>query len=89
MLNERPANQRIYYVGSQQLPKHEVAHGDSVTLKTGNQIVLVSRVHAREPYGFSGEIQGFEPSGAEEYAGMKVGERIDFSERNVYTCRRS
>ena len=87
MFTERAANQRIFYVGSQQRLRREICHGDSATLKSGGMLVLVKNIRLLEPHGFSGEIYGFEPP-SEEYAGYKVGQRVPFSERNVYSCSR-
>jgi hypothetical protein len=87
MFTERAAGQNIFYVGDKQRRKREIAHGDSVTLKSGDRTVLVRKVHILQPHGFSGEIQGFEPpSPTEEYGEMKVGQRIEFSERHVFGC---
>jgi hypothetical protein len=66
--------------------KHEIAHGDSVTLKLGDQFVAIRNVRLKQPYGYTGEVVGFDPSGAEEHAGVKVGERVEFSELQVYGC---
>ncbi|UJB19584.1 MULTISPECIES: hypothetical protein [Lysobacter] len=88
MFTERSANQNIFYVGSQQLPKREIAPGDSVTLKAGGTLVQIRNVRLLQPYGFSGEIYGFEPALPESPAGLTIGQRVEFSERQVYSCGR-
>ena len=86
MFTERAATQRIFYVGSKQHLKRQIAHGDSVALKTGNTLVLVRKVRLLEPHGFSGEIYGFEPPLPEGPAGLGIGQRVEFSEAQVYSC---
>lgn len=86
MFVERAAEQRIFFVGDKQRLKREIAHGDTVILKAQGRSVLVRHVRMQDPHGFSGEVCGFEPPGVDEHCGVKVGDRVEFSERHVYSC---
>lgn len=69
--------------------KNSVLDGDEVTLKIGDEDVLVRNVSVTSPGQFFGEIYGFEPSYGVEVAGLRIGDRIEFAEEHVISCHGS
>lgn len=86
MFIERGPNDVIIYVGDGHILKHTISNGDSVTLISGDESVLVRDVLVLSPGQFSGTIYGFEPSFATEYKGLELDQRIEFAERHIFGC---
>lgn len=66
--------------------KSSVSDGDEVTLRIDDEDVLVRNVSRTSPGQFSGDVYGFEPSYGIEFGGLKIGDRIDFTEDHVISC---
>lgn len=90
MFSDRSPTLEIIYVGadvSDQKIKKSISDGDSVALQLQDESVLVSDVSTIYPGKFSGVVYGFEPSGATEFGGLKLGDIINFSDYHVFLCR--
>jgi len=61
-----------------------LADAESVTLRKGNERVLVRSVQHQAERSFVGEIYGFEPSCAVTFEGLRVGDVIAFDEAHVF-----
>ena len=66
--------------------KSSISDGDEVTLRIDDEDVLVRNVAKTSPGHFSGEVYGFEPSYGIEFGGLKIGDRIEFTENHVISC---
>lgn len=66
--------------------KNSITDGDEVTLKIGDEDILVRDVVAISPGKFSGTVYGFEPSHTVEFSGLKLGQSVEFQERHVISC---
>ena len=86
MLTERSPTDSIFYVGNGPRIKHAVSDGDAVTLRSGDQRILVRDVAQLSPGLFTGTIYGFEPSMTTDYKGLKLGQKLEFSERHIFGC---
>ena len=85
MFVEREAGRDIY-VGDGALLKRSIADGDSVTLETDGCTVSVREIAQVSPGKYVGTIYGFEPGIRVEFNGLKIDQRIEFSERHILTC---
>lgn len=66
--------------------KDSIVDGDEVTLKIGDEDVLVRDVAATAPGQYSGVIYGFEPSHSIEFNGLRLEGRVEFSKRHIFSC---
>lgn len=66
--------------------KRSISMGDDVTLKMGEERVLVHDVVRIGSQRYKGRIYGFEPSMALEFSGLVVNQEIEFSESQVFGC---
>jgi hypothetical protein len=90
MFSDRNPTLGIIYVGADvpgQKIKNSIIDGDSVALMLLNESVLISDVSTIYPGKFSGVVYGFEPSGATEFGGLKLGDIVNFSDYHVLLCR--
>jgi len=69
--------------------KDKVVDGDSVSLRLGDESVLVRNVVTLRPGHFSGVIYGFEPSCTLEYGGLRVGQAVEFGEKQIFGCQQT
>jgi len=88
MLTEKGPNDVVFYT-SGELIVHTISDGDSLTLRSDDQDVLVRDVVVLEPGRYSATIYGFEPSRATELNGLRLDQRIQFGERHVFGVRRA
>jgi len=86
MLTERSPTDSIFYVGNGPKIKRSVSDGDAVTLRLDDQRVLVRDVTQLSPGLFTGTIYGFEPSMTTERKGLKLGQKLEFSECHIFGC---
>jgi hypothetical protein len=89
MFSDRKPTLAITYVGSEvpgQKVKNSINDGDSVALMLLGESVLIRDVGTIYPGKFSGIVYGFEPSGATEFGGLKIGDIVNFSESHVLLC---
>lgn len=89
MFTNRPPDQGIIFVenieqGAQF--KSSILDGDSVTLRIGDERVLVRNINRHGSGRYKGTIYGFEPSCGLEYDGLKLGEEVEFDESHVFGC---
>ena len=63
-----------------------VEDGDQVTLKRGDQYILVKSVELTEPGQYSGTIYGFENPMGLESGNLKIDDTIQFTEKHIFTC---
>lgn len=92
MFDERNRNVGIIFVGSHvpgQPIRDEVKDGDSVVLHLSGERVLVRDVKHFGNSRFKGVINGFEPSFALEHQGLKVEQKVQFGERNIFSCSKA
>lgn len=89
MFADRDRTLAITYVGTNatgQKTKNSIVDGDSVALQLLNENVLIRDVSTIYPGKFTGVVYGFEPSGAAEHGGLKVGDIVNFSDYHVLLC---
>jgi hypothetical protein len=89
MFTKRRDGSAIIFSGNHspgRLVKNTVQNGDCVVLQIGSESVLVENVQVLGYSRFRGEVNGFEPSGALEYQGLKVGEDVTFEEAHIISC---
>ncbi len=86
MFTQRNPSTGIIYVTNGPALKRQVVNGDSVSLRRGDQTVFVRDVVAVSSDRFTGTVQGFEPSFAVEYDGLKTGQQIVFGECHIFGC---
>jgi hypothetical protein len=86
MLIARGPDDIVMYVGEGKLLMRSITEGDRVTLRSGDQSVLVRDVSIVAPGEFSGVIYGFEPSHATEVNGLQLEQRVAFNESHVFGC---
>ena len=89
MFNKRVPGSTINMIGRHtrgQQFKASVDNGDSVTLKVGEQHVLIRNVLSLGSGRFCGVISGFEPSFKVEHEGMRVEQKIEFENENIFSC---
>jgi len=86
MFVERGPNETIFYT-SGRLIRHEIRDGDELTLRSGDQDVLVRDVRILGPDRYSGTIYGFEPSRVTEHHGLQLDQKIEFREPNIFAVR--
>ena len=80
MFTVRGPNETIFYTGGT-LVRHTIVEDDDLTLRTGDQDVLVRNVTILGPDHYSGTIYGFEPSKTLVYNGLQLEQRIEFYEK--------
>ena len=66
--------------------KDSINDGDEVTLKIGDETILVRDAVATGAGSFNGTVFGFEPSHSIEFRGLKLQQSVDFLERHVISC---
>lgn len=86
MFTKRGPNESIFYTGGK-LIRHTIVEGDELTLRSGDQDVLVRNVSILGPDHYSGTIYGFEPSRATEKNGLHLEQQIEFYDRNIFGVR--
>ena len=89
MFTERQEGQGIVFVGHH-VPgsqiKTSVSAGDSVTLRIGDEHVLVRDIKPIGAGRYKGVIYGFEPSYALEYEGLELEQDLEFDESHIFGC---
>ncbi len=83
MLAERVPNETIFYTGGT-LVRHTIAEGDRLSLRSGDQSVLVRDISIIGIDRYAGTIYGFEPSHATEHNGLRLDQRIKFWDKNIF-----
>lgn len=83
MFRARGPNDVVFYTGGSMISR-TISDGDRVSLRSGDETVLVRDVSVDGPGRFSGDIYGFEPSHATEVNGLRIGERVQFENRHVF-----
>ena len=83
MFAERGPNEAIFYT-SGGLVRHTISEGDDLTLRSGDQSVLVRDISILGPDHYAGTIYGFEPSHAMEHNGLQLDQRIEFYDKNIF-----
>jgi len=68
----------------ERLPEPELPHAKSVTLRKGDERVLVRALQHQPGGSFIGEIYGFEPSVDIQFEGLRVGDQIAFDEAHIF-----
>ena len=86
MLAERGPNETIFYTRGK-LVTHKIIDGDDLTLRSGDQDVLVRSVKILGPDHYNGTIYGFEPSRAVEHNGLQLDQVIEFYDKNIFGVR--
>jgi hypothetical protein len=86
MFAERGPNETIFYTRGE-LVAHKVIDGDDLTLRSGDQDVLVRSVKILGPDHYSGTIYGFEPNRAVEHNGLQLDQVIEFYDKNIFGVR--
>ncbi|MBB6243684.1 hypothetical protein [Rhodanobacter sp. MP1X3] len=89
MFTERPQDQGIIFVGHHvpgKAIKQSISAGDSVTLRIGEERVLVRNVAPTGRDRFKGTIYGFEPSVSLEHGSLKLEQEVQFQEQHVFGC---
>ncbi|MGV7176015.1 hypothetical protein [Xanthomonas axonopodis] len=86
MFTERGQNEAIFYTGGT-LVAHKIIDGDDLTLRSGDQDVLVRSVKILGPDHYGGTIYGFEPSRALEHNGLQLDQVIEFYDKNIFGVR--
>ncbi|NIJ82132.1 hypothetical protein [Xanthomonas cannabis] len=86
MFTEREQNETIFYSGGT-LVAHKIIDGDDLTLRSGDQDVLVRSVKILGPDHYSGTIYGFEPSRTLEHNGLQLDQAIEFYDKNIFGVR--
>lgn len=79
----RPVYAVSGYKPGQLLPDLKVEDAKTVTLKKGDESVLVQSCQAQADGSYVGEIYGFAPSVGVEYESMKIGDSIEFEESHA------
>ncbi|MEG9857230.1 hypothetical protein [Stenotrophomonas sepilia] len=83
MLTERVPNETIFYTGGS-LVRHAIAEGDRLSLRSGDQNVVVRDIAIIGLDHYAGTIYGFEPSHAIEHNGLRLDQRIEFWDKNIF-----
>jgi len=89
MFNKRPQGRGIVFVGHhvpENIIKHTISAGDSVTLRIGEESVLVRDVVLAGPDRFKGTVYGFEPSFSHKYNELELEQEVVFQESHVFGC---
>jgi len=90
MFSDRNPTLDIIYVGEEvpgQKIKNTINDGDSVVLKLRDESVLIRDVGTIYPGKFTGIVCGFDPSGANEFGGLRLDDIVNFSEQHVLLCK--
>lgn len=66
--------------------KSEIRDGDEVTLKIGDEDILIKSVVTLSPGRYVGTVFGFEPSYSVEFGGIQIGDNVEFDEMHVFGC---
>jgi hypothetical protein len=89
MFQKRPKEGGIAFSGLRQSGKRtklEVGVGDVVELRLEGERLRVKLDGFGKNSQFEGSIISFEPSQASQHKGLKVGQKIEFSEENIFGC---
>ncbi|MDH5832316.1 hypothetical protein [Luteimonas kalidii] len=86
MFAERGPNESVFYSGGN-IIRHTVVEGDDLTLRSGDQDVLVRNVSILGPDHYRGTIYGFEPSRVTELNGLELDQEIEFYDKNIFAVR--
>jgi hypothetical protein len=87
---KRPHGIPISTIGRQTpgVPQRKtVIAGDTVTLKIGQEIILIHKTEVLGDGKYSGEIHGFEPSCSVDYQGHFLEDIVEFEEANVFVLQ--
>ncbi len=84
--DERPAALAAIFVNTGRRLKMEIVDGDIVTLKLKDVSVIVHQIASTGADRYSGTIVGFEKWLGPTCKGYAVGDKIDFTERQVFVC---
>jgi len=69
--------------------KDKVVDGDSVSLRLGDESVLVRNISSIRPGHYRGVIYGFEPSCTLEHGGLRVDQVVEFDEKHIFGCQQA
>lgn len=83
MFAERGPNETVFYTGGT-LVRHKISEGDDLTLRSGDQSVLVRDISILGPDHYAGTIYGFQPNHATEHNGLHLDQRIEFHDKNIF-----
>lgn len=89
MFNKRPQDQGIVFVGDHvpgNVIKQTISAGDSVTLRIGEESVLVRALVVAGSDRFKGTVYGFEPSFSPKYNELELEQEVEFQESHVFRC---
>ena len=84
--DERPAALAAIFVNIGRRLRIEIADGDSVTLKLKDVSVIIHQVVSTGASRYRGTIAGFENWLGPTCKGYAIGEKVDFTERQVFVC---
>ena len=79
----RSPHETIFYT-SGEMVQFTIAVDDQITLRSGDQSVLIRVVNLLDPNRFSGIIYGFEPGHAIEHNGLELNQHIEFAENQIF-----
>lgn len=85
-LNERRGNQAIVFGGHSIIDTIEIH--DSVQLRIGEMGIWAIILNKIDESDYIGEITDFENHSSATFSGMQIGDRIQFSLGNIFTCVR-
>ena len=89
MFDQRIPGMGIMFTGSyspKEPLKQEVCEGDSVELRIGEERIRVDGIRLSSFHVYRGRIQGFTPSHAVEFQGLKLGQEVEFSLDRIHGC---
>jgi hypothetical protein len=87
----RPGDGPLFMMGvplGERLPEPALATAARVTLRKGDEQVLVHPLERRADGSFVGRIEAFEPSAGKVLGDLAVGDHVVFEEAHVFAARR-
>ena len=89
MFTERPKDQGIFFVwrhGLNTSSRTSISASSTVTLRIGDERILVRDIASISLNLYKGVVFGFEPSFGVEYKELKLGQLVQFNESNIFGC---
>lgn len=83
MISERGPHETIFFSDGH-LVTQKIVDGVDVTLRFGGQDIFVRAVKVLGPDFYSGTIDSFDPSDPIKSNDLKLGQAIEFRERNIF-----